>query len=534
VELQTIVDALEFCNGNRNDAIDLLAEQNKLSRSEGNKNTERSQSPTASYEARSDPATSQKYITQGLSRLPFSWHRTQTPTLIPDPTQSPLSPGAELNKELLTLEHYQAQPPLPIPPLPLPLSSPQFSPLPSPQQKSPQRSPQQSHTPYTPPPPYSPATHHPPQPTPAAHAPEFPLRRAKTLQQLIIPASPQLSITPPAPYSSSTRRTPSPTSSSPSPALSLPTNAPTPPPVYPHYAHYQQTQATHTYQPLISPLSSQPSPQLLPPTLSLQSSPFQSPGTTSDYTATPTTPNTPSTPTSPTSPPLSPDSLSPRLHQYPQYRYAYQSAPTNHTLHHFEAYSPDSSDNSPCHSHSHPPFTSDMHGYGYANNSFTGFGNISPENSIENLRLVTQKPQSPLAFRIVGARRNTYYMDYVVEVITPELRWLVYRRYSNFSLLNAKLLKLGLADPTKNVMPPKQFSLPPLSPFAPSDDLVQKRIDGLGAFLNSLVGEQSQFFLAHPIGQTFLNPRISSSEHNKVVNSISNDNLQTKHITKSQ
>jgi hypothetical protein len=29
VEPQTIIDALEFCHGNRNDAIDLLAEQNK-------------------------------------------------------------------------------------------------------------------------------------------------------------------------------------------------------------------------------------------------------------------------------------------------------------------------------------------------------------------------------------------------------------------------------------------------------------------------------------------------------------------------
>jgi hypothetical protein len=111
-------------------------------------------------------------------------------------------------------------------------------------------------------------------------------------------------------------------------------------------------------------------------------------------------------------------------------------------------------------------------------------------------------------------------MDYIVEVITPELRWLVYRRYSNFSLLNAKLLKLGIAHPSKNIMPPKQFSLPPFpSPFA-SDDLVQRRIDGLGSFLNSLVDEHYRFFLNHPIGQTFIDPHIASNEHNKIVNNL--------------
>eukprot|EP00026_Physarum_polycephalum_P009227 Phypoly_transcript_09341.p1 GENE.Phypoly_transcript_09341~~Phypoly_transcript_09341.p1 ORF type:complete len:240 (+),score=41.49 Phypoly_transcript_09341:79-720(+) len=210
------------------------------------------------------------------------------------------------------------------------------------------------------------------------------------------------------------------------------------------------------------------------------------------------------------------------------YHYAYQRQSAPHAtngLQHIDSYSPSSSsDGSPfsyqCHSHP-PGLYASQNGnvYGASHGlSLSGSAEITPVTSKLN------PLPGALTFRIVGATRNTYYMDYVVEVITPELRWLVYRRYSNFSLLNAKLLKLGLAHPTKNVMPPKQFSLPPLaSPFA-SDDLVQKRIDGLGAFLNSLAADNSQFFLNHPIGQTFLDPHVSSSEHNKVVNSISKSN----------
>lgn len=43
-------------------------------------------------------------------------------------------------------------------------------------------------------------------------------------------------------------------------------------------------------------------------------------------------------------------------------------------------------------------------------------------------------------------------------------------------------MKMELAHPSKHVMPPKQFSLPPAS-----DDLVNRRVESLGIYLNSLV-----------------------------------------------
>lgn len=150
-------------------------------------------------------------------------------------------------------------------------------------------------------------------------------------------------------------------------------------------------------------------------------------------------------------------------------------------------------------------------------------GNINNSGFFTFGGLPSPKKKPLISFRIVGATRNTYYMDYIVEVVTPELRWLVYRRYSNFSLLNSKLVKMELAHPSKNIMPPKQFSLPPFPPPFASDDLVNKRIDGLGAYLNSLVEDNlanAKFFLNHPMGQAFLDPHITSNEHNKVVNNI--------------
>jgi len=62
-----------------------------------------------------------------------------------------------------------------------------------------------------------------------------------------------------------------------------------------------------------------------------------------------------------------------------------------------------------------------------------------------------------------------------------------------------------------------------------SGELVQGRIDGLGKYLHSLIdrdpldkvgNDGARFFLSHPIGQAFVNPRIPSNEFNKVVNTL--------------
>jgi len=547
VQLQAIVDALEFCHGNRNDAIDLLAEQNKLSNSTNQRNLLNGLEPRKlqndgklsdskemkrfepSRHISSDMATVistpspfqpindslpnqiQKELLNIDSKYPNLFHPSPAhllPSVSPVSTNSsiapsspsiisssPLSPRAPSStvckpKALRVVLPSQMTSPV-VPPLRLPVSN--YEDQQQLQQQKQHQQQQKGHQ-----------NKQPSPPAPSALPPST-------------PTPPSLSGTPltPSSYQSSNIQQ------------------------YSHYVYYNQHH--QNYQPLISPHSpnsNRTSPLI--PRLSLQASPVQ---TTPISPLSPQYTNTSSTPTSPTAPSSPSSSASPRLHhQFTNYHYPYRQTSSLHnpsTIRHFEAYSsplplsPEFEDTSSYHSHSHPHYSHTSFA-GYANyyqfgsptlSGFVAGGHIN--NTLPNLGNTSDRKLNPITFRIVGATRNTYHMDYVVEIVTPELRWLVYRRYSNFAHLNSKLTKMDLAHPSKHVLPPKQFSLPPLaSPFA-SDDLVNKRIEGLGAYLNSLVEDNSnttKFFLSHPIGQAFIDPHISSNDHNKFVNNISNEN----------
>lgn len=604
VELQTIVDALEFCRGNRNDAIDLLAEQNKLSSSTNNKNLVNGLSP-------------QNEVTSGqLKRAKSTMNLSDTPDLMssPSPFLSPDFSSSELDKDSIT--------PLPPPVPPLSLSglslsssseeiSPSLPPLPSVSVYKPK--PLRAISPYqasqslslsdslslSNPNPLSrsrihivpplqlplPQTYEPEQTHPHKnqqgqnntsvqqvhnnsqekensikeeeedkenHETQYLHLRQLLQKKPISPPNQEISSVPSIPSISSHSSTPQtspsyekkvpfPSVSSPSSSsvkklspLTIPSSPPPPPPSqhYLYYNQHQQQDHNQNYQPLVSPhsassLSSSHQPHI---SISLQSTPHSP----LSLESTPRTPQSPSSPTSPTY-----ASPSPRLHHQftQQYRYSYRSAPSiggHSTINHFEAYSSPSldlsDDSSSYHSHSHPGFGG-LSNYNIVGspNSSGGFSPSSPNYGKFQSAINSQnqyKPANPISFRIVGATRNTYYMDYIVEVVTPDLRWLVYRRYSNFSLLNSKLLKMELAHPSKNVMPPKQFSLPSFPPAFASDDLVNRRVDSLGIYLNSLVEDNpcnAKFFLGHPLGQAFINPHITSNEHNKFVNNLPTD-----------
>jgi len=100
-------------------------------------------------------------------------------------------------------------------------------------------------------------------------------------------------------------------------------------------------------------------------------------------------------------------------------------------------------------------------------------------------------------------------MEYILEVMTQHTRWLVYRRYSNFYSLNERLKKLGLAHPAKHFLPPKGIK------GNNSDSIVRKRTIALGRYLEALVQTDASLFLQHPLGKTFLDPKIPSVFYNK-------------------
>jgi len=115
-----------------------------------------------------------------------------------------------------------------------------------------------------------------------------------------------------------------------------------------------------------------------------------------------------------------------------------------------------------------------------------------------------------LEVHVVGAVRNGSYMEYIVEVATPEEQFMVYRRYSHFHSFNNRLRKQGVAN-SKNVIPPKSIK------GVKSDGLVSKRISGLNRYVESLVGQNPDTFLQNPIGKSFIDRNIPSALYNKHV-----------------
>lgn len=130
---------------------------------------------------------------------------------------------------------------------------------------------------------------------------------------------------------------------------------------------------------------------------------------------------------------------------------------------------------------------------------------INPRNSS------TISGDTKLEVHVVGAVKNGSYVEYIVEVIVPEEQFMVYRRYSHFHSFNNKLQKLGLANPSKNVMPPKAIK------GVKSEGLVSKRIAGLNRYLESLVEQNTDLFLTNPIGKSFIDRNIPSALYDKHV-----------------